>query len=263
MKLNLTHTLGQGLALAAAMAVIMPGRLAAAEPAPPTAEKPAPPKFEDKGWETSAFAGATITRGNSDTMLLTLSVDTKHKWEKSEAAFGISGGYGENNSVRNTEYFRGFGEYHKLITERFYTGLHLDGNYDGIANLDYRAQVSPLVGYYLIKNTNTTLNVEGGPALVIERYSHQPQESYWGARLGERFEQKISKTTKFWQSLDYVARLDQWSDKYVVTGELGIDTAITKKWSLRTVFQDLYDSRPAANHKHNDLRLIAGTAYKF
>ena len=178
-------------------------------------------------------------------------------------AFGIAAGYGEDNKIRNAEYIRGHGDFHEMITPRFYAGLHMDGTYDGIANLDYRVVTSPLVGYYLIKEEKTSLNVEAGPALTLERYSHQTQDAYWSARLGERFEQKIAKTTKVWQSLDYVARLDRWSEKYIVTGEIGIDTSITKKWSLRTVFQDIYDSLPAANRKHNDLRLIAGTAYKF
>jgi len=29
------------------------------------------------------------------------------------------------------------------------------------------------------------------------------------------------------------------------------------------VFQDLYDSQPVAGNKKNDMRLLAGTAYKF
>ncbi len=81
--------------------------------------------------------------------------------------------------------------------------------------------------------------------------------------MGEQFERKISPTTIVWQSLDYVARLDRWDKKYVLTGEVGIDTAITKKWSLRAVFQDIYDALPAVGRKHNDMRLLAGTAYKF
>ncbi len=235
---------------------------AADQPAAAPAPVPAPPPPKPK-WETTAAAGLTLTRGNSDTLLATLSLDTKGKWEKSEVALGISAGYGENNSVRNTEFVLGYGDYHHLITDRFYAGIHVDGNYDGIAALDYRVDIAPLAGYYLIKTTNTSLSIEGGPALVLERYSHQPAEGYWGVFLGERFEQKLSSSTKLWESANYVARVDRWSDKYVITAEVGIDTAITKKWSLRTVFQDIYDSLPARNHKHNDMRLIAGTAYKF
>ena len=52
-------------------------------------------------------------------------------------------------------------------------------------------------------------------------------------------------------------------ENYLANFEAGIDTAITKQWSLRVVFQDQYASEPAHGRKKNDLRLIAGTAYKF
>ena len=248
------------LALTAGWMSVGNGHAADAAPAPAPVATPAPPQHP---WETSAAAGLTLSRGNTKSLLLSLSLDTKKKWEGSEAAFGLSGGYGEQNKVRSTEFLTGFGDYHVLATKRFYGGLHLDGTYDGIASLDYRARFSPLVGYYLIKNETTSLNVEAGPSLVLERYAHRIQEGYWGARFGEKFEHKLSTSTKVWQSLDYVPRVDRWREKYVVSGEVGIDTAITKKWSLRTVLQDVYDSAPAANRVHNDVRLIAGTAYKF
>lgn len=215
------------------------------------------------GWETSAAAGLTLTRGNSDTLLVTLSLDTKRKWEKDEVLAGISGGYGEIGSTKNAEFLRGFGQYNRLFTDRFYGGLRLDANYDGIAALDYRFTVSPVAGYYLIKNERTTLAVEAGPSLVLEKYKGQNSDAYLGARFAERLEHKLTDTTKIWQSLEYIPRVDRWTEKYILTAEVGIDTAITKKWSLRVVGQDIYDSEPAPGREENDLRLIAGTAYKF
>src|SRR6185503_11816149 len=103
------------------------------------------------GWETSAAAGVTLTRGNSDTLLATLTLDTKRKWEKDEFLAGIAGGYGENNQIKNTEFLKGYAQYNHLFTERFYGGVRLDALYDSIANLDHRVTLSPLVGYYLIK----------------------------------------------------------------------------------------------------------------
>ena len=215
------------------------------------------------GWETSAAAGVTLTRGNSDTLLATLSLDTKRKWERDEAFGGISGGYGENDDTKNTEFVKGYAQYNHLFTERFYVGVRLDALYDGIANLDYRVTLSPLVGYYLIKETKTSLAVEAGPSVVLEKYKGQSSETYLAARFAERFEHKLSDTTRIWQSLEYLPRVDRWTEKYIITAEVGIETAITKKWSLRVVGQDIYDSEPAAGRKKNDLRLIAGTAYKF
>ena len=222
------------------------------------AAAPKPP-----GWETSAAAGLTLTKGNSDTLLATLSLDTKRKWARDEASAGIAGGYGENDGDENTEFVKAFGQYNRLFTERFYGGLRIDASYDGIANLDYRVTVSPLLGYYLIKEAKTSLAVEAGPSLVLEKYKGEDSDTYLGARFAERFEHQLPDTTKIWQSLEYVPRVDRWTEKYVITGEAGIDTAISKRWSLRVVFQDIYDSEPASGNKNNDLRLIAGTAYKF
>jgi len=214
-------------------------------------------------WHTTASVGLTLTRGNSETLLCALSLDTKGKWDHNEVALGVAGGYGEDQDVKNTEFINAFGQYNHLLNERFYAGLRTDFSYDGIAHLSHRVTVSPLAGYYLIRRTNTTLTVEAGPSVVFEKYEDRSENTYFGFRLAEHFEQKISATTKLWQSASYVPEVEKWSDKYIITTELGIDTAITKRWSLRVVFQDIYDSQPASNSDQNDMRLVAGAAYKF
>jgi putative salt-induced outer membrane protein YdiY len=248
----------RAMALAAAMTCVGGSAVLAQNVAPPEAPK---------GWETTAAAALTLTRGNSESFMATVSLDTKRKWERDEAMFGVAGGYGEStvNDVnsKNTEFVKGFGQYNHLFTDRFYGGVRLDGEYDGIAGVDYRFKLSPLVGYYLIKDDKMSLAVEAGPAVVWQNLKGEPSESYWAARLGERFEYKLTASTKVWQSVDYIPRVDRWSEDYLLNFEAGIDTAITKHWSLRVVFQDNYASEPAPGRKHNDLRLLAGTAYKF
>jgi putative salt-induced outer membrane protein YdiY len=255
-----THRLNPRFGLTFATALLIWTSLASAQGQTTSATNAPPPP---NPWETTAAAGLTLTRGNSDTLLLTVGLDTKRKWDRNEAAFGVAGGYGENNDVKNNEFVTAFGQYNRLFTERLYAGLRLDGNYDGIAKLDYRITISPLAGYYLIKETNTTLAIEAGPSGVFEKYQDKSEDTYLGVRFGERFDQKLSASTKIWESASYVPQVDKWAEKYVITAEAGIDTAITKKWSLRVVLQDIYDSEPAAGRKNNDVRLIAGTAYKF
>ena len=255
-----THNTKTSLLSAAGIALILFTTHAA------KAQDPAP---EKKKWETTAAAGLTLTSGTKDTLLATAGINTSRKWEKDEFALGVAGGYGEDDNnptqttTANTEFVSAYAQYNHLLTPRFYVGLRLDFLYDGIANLDYRFTVSPLAGYYLIKNTNTTLAVEVGPAAVFEKYGGESSDSYFGIRFAERFEHKISDSTKIWQSVSYVPQVDRWKENYVVTAEAGIDTAITEKWSLRVVLQDVYTSEPAPGTENNELRLIAGTAYKF
>lgn len=248
----------RAIVLSAALVCVSGGLFAA-----DSATAPEPPK----GWETTAAAAVTLTRGNSDTFLGTLSLDTKRKWETDEALFGISGGYGENkvNGVnsKSVEFIQGYGQYNHLFTDRFYGALRLDGQYDGIAGINYRFKVSPMVGYYLIKNDRMTLATEAGPSLIYEKLAGESAHSYWAARLAERFEYKLTATTKVWESLEYLPKVDDWSKNYLLNFEAGIDTAISKAWSLRVVFQDQYANEPAIGRKQNDMRLLAGTALKF
>ena len=157
----------RAIVLAAALVGVGCGIASAQDPAA-AAAPPSPPKTNH--WATTAAFALTLTRGNSETFLTTLSLDTKAKWEKDEVALGVSGGYGESTvngvDTKNTEFLQGYGQYNRLFTERFYGGLRLDGQYDGIAGIDYRFKVSPLAGYYLIKNDKMTLAVEGGPSLI-------------------------------------------------------------------------------------------------
>ena len=218
-------------------------------------------------WETTAGAALTLTRGNSETFLATVSLDTKRKWETDEAFMGVSGGYGEskvnNVNTKNTEFIQGYGQYNHLFTERLYGALRLDGQDDQIAGIEYRFKVSPMAGYYLIKNDKMTLAAEAGPSFIYEHLKGQDPHGYWAARLAERFEYKLTATTKVWESLEYLPKVDDWARNYLLNFEAGIETAISKQWSRRVVLQDQHASEPANGRKQNDLRLLAGTAYKF
>ena len=231
----------------------------------PAATIPPPP--ETRAWVTTAAVAATLTRGNSENFLATISLDTKRKWEHNDLAFGVSGGYGDsttdNTYSKNTEFLQGYGQYNHLFTDRFYGGLRLDGQYDGIAGIEYRVKITPLAGYHIIKNDKMDLSVEAGPSAVFEHLQGEDSTVYAAIRFAESFEYKLAPGTRVWETLGYIPRIDEWADNYLLNFEAGIDTAIAKGWSLRVVFQDMYASQPAPGKKDNDMRLLAGIAYKF
>jgi putative salt-induced outer membrane protein YdiY len=227
------------------------------------AQAPAATPAPVKTWETTAAAGLSLTRGNSHTILTTLGLDSKRKWEKDEALVGISGGYGKSEGIRNTDFVQAYGQWNHLLDDRWYYGARLDGNHDGISRLSYRFRLSPLFGYYIVKNDKTSLSVETGPSVVLEKFENLPSDTYIAVRFGEKFEHKLSDTAKIWQTAEYIPQVDRWVEKYLINGEVGISSAINKQWDMRVVAQVLHDSEPAPGRKYNDFRLIAGTGYKF
>jgi putative salt-induced outer membrane protein YdiY len=223
-----------------------------------TAAAPAEPKKPK--WETTASLGATVTRGNSDTVLLNANVISQKKWEKHEVSLGLDGYYGKNDSVKNVESGRAFGQYNRVF-DKLYAYLRAEVLHDAVADIEFRFMVSPGVGYYFIKNDNTRLCVEVGPGYVYEKLG-SGEDSYMTLRVAERFEQKLSKTAKLWQSLEWLPQVDRFSN-YLLIAELGVQANITETVSLTAKVQDTYDNEPAPGRKQNDLKLVAGVGVTF
>lgn len=215
-----------------------------------------PPK-----WESSAALGLTLTSGNSDTLLATASILTQKKWDSNELRFGVDAAYGEQEDIKNNELLRGFGQYNRLFSERCYGYVRAEAVHDAIADVEYRVTLSPGAGYYFIKNDRTQLSLELGPGVVFEKQGSEEQ-TYFTLRVAERFEHKLSKTARIWQSAEYLPQVDDW-DNFIVNAEIGIGAALTEKIELRAVLQDTYDNDPAPGRKENDLKLITSLGYKF
>ena len=224
-------------------------------------------------WETVANAGLTVQSGNSESIATTIGLDTKKKWESDEMALGALGGYGKssstgNNRSRTTDFFKAYGQYNRLVGERAYFGLRVDGEHDGIADLAYRVRISPLVGYYVVKNEKTSLSFDAGPSFIVEEREASPttprdHREAFALRFGEKFEHKLSDTTKVWQTAEYIPTIKDWSDYDVINAEIGLSTAITPKWDLQVKYQVTYDNGVKFGKETTDTRLIVATAYKF
>jgi len=228
---------------------------AAAAPAPAVAAKPAPK------WEGSAGIGATMTQGNSDTVMFTARVQGLRKWDQNELNLGLDVTYGESNNQKNNDSQRVYGQYNRLVSDRAFGYVLADLLHDDIADVSYRLNVGPGIGYYFIKKDRMILSAEGGPSFVFEEVGGQ-SKSYVSARVAEKFEYKLSDRARLWQKAEFLPQVDDLSN-YLFNFEIGIETDITKSVKLEFYIVDNYDNEPAAGRKKNDIKLVAGVKYKF
>ena len=218
-------------------------------------------------WESVAALGFTLTRGNSQTLLATATAGTRKKWGKNELSFGADGTYGEStvngqNTV-NANSAHGFAQYNRLFTERFYGYGRVDGMFDDVADIYYRATVSPGVGYYFINNTNCDLSLEVGPGYIWENVGGK-ENQYAIVRVGEKFHLKLSDRARFVETAEWLPEAD-YIKNYIVNFMAGIDTDITadKKATLGVFVYDTYDNIPAPGRVCNDIKLVVAMGYKF
>jgi Putative salt-induced outer membrane protein len=227
-------------------------------------------------WESSAAAGLTVTKGNSESILGTIDFATAKKWERHELSFGASLAYGqttidvpdENNPGQTREKddvtansVKGFGQYNHLFSERFYGYGRVEALHDDVAKVDYRLTLSPGAGYYFIKEPRVDLSAEVGPSYIIERLDGH-EDTYLALRVGEKFNYKLSDRARIWQTAEFLPQVDDF-ENYILNFELGIEASLTEKLSLRSYIQDTYDNVPAEGRKRNDLKWVTAIAYKF
>lgn len=219
-------------------------------------EPPPPP-----AWESTATLGFSLTSGNSDTLLFTGMIKTQKKGPHNEWGFGADGAYGETEDVVNNNYVHGFGQYNRLLSDRWFLYGRADALHDEIADVNYRFTLSPGLGYYFIKNKTTSLAAEVGPGVVIEERGGD-DSTYATLRVAARFEHKFSDHARMWAKAEYLPQLSDFGN-YLLNSEVGVGAALTKKLELTVVLQDNYASEPAPDRESNDLKLITGITYKF
>ncbi|HLX95860.1 MAG TPA: DUF481 domain-containing protein [Verrucomicrobiae bacterium] len=212
-------------------------------------------------WESRIALGLTATAGNSDSALVTGNFQTHKKAPWDEWTLGMEGAYGEVSSVKNNETLHGFIQYNHLFSERWYGYARADALHDGIADVTYRLTFSPGVGYYFIKDAETSLAGESGPAILYEKLDDE-YHLFPTLRLAERFEHKFDGHARLWQNVEFLPPFNSPRD-FLVNAEIGVETPLTKYFSLQTYVQDNYANHPASGRKANDVKLVSALAIKF
>jgi putative salt-induced outer membrane protein YdiY len=233
--------------------------LAKAESASKTNEIVKLPKHP---WESSITAGLTLTRGNSQTLLVTGGIQTHRKTPKDEIGLGADGGYGTSGSEKNVDTIHGVGQYNHLSSKKFYGYTRVEGLHDGVADLQYRITIGPGVGYYFLKETNTTFAGELGSSYVAQRLG-SADESYATLRAAERFEHKFDDFgARIWENVEVLPQVDKFNN-LIINAEVGIESSLTKSLSLKTFLVDNFNNEPASGRQKNDVKLVSGITYKF
>jgi putative salt-induced outer membrane protein YdiY len=220
-------------------------------------------------WKSSVAAGLTLTRGNSDTLLATVSAGTTKKWDQNELTLGADGAYGEtklpgaSTETENADSLRGIVQYNRLVSDRIYFYGRVEGLHDGVADIQYRLTLAPGAGYYFIKNKITDLCAEVGPGFVAEKLGDD-YSSFLTLRVGEKYHHQLSDRARIWQTAEFLPEVDRFSN-YTFNGEIGIEADITadKECTLRSYLDDSYNNEPAKGRLKNDAKLVTAVAYKF
>jgi putative salt-induced outer membrane protein len=245
-------------------------RAAAQTPAPPPPPPPPPPP-----WTGNAGLGFALNRGNTATTNLNVSFEATHD-PKTHSVWKFKGLYlrGTNNGTLALDRLQLEGRNERTLSTRVYAFGQLQFLEDPFKDIDYLIAPSAGIGYKLVTTPVTSLNVDAGLGVKIEKNTSLQRNGDMAVETSRRrtnavvtasdkLEHKLSKTAVITQSFGALWKAQDFGDA-LYTFAAGIAASLTTRTQLKVELLDTYASRPpTAAVKSNDVALLTALVYKF
>jgi hypothetical protein len=219
------------------------------------------------GTGTLGWAGAA---GNAQTATFTTGFNATRatNTDKTTVYFNSVKASATTNGVRadTAQAVRGGLGYSRDFTKRMFFNGFNDWEYDKFQSLDLRLVLGGGIGYSLIKNERSRLDLVGGLSWNHEKFDPAPlpkftrnsAEFYWG----DDYSVKLRARSTLTQSFRMFHNLSDTGNRRI-NFDIGANTQLWKWLSWNLTGSDRYLSNPAPGRKTNDIIYSTGFGINF
>jgi len=222
-------------------------------------------KVDAPGTYANADLSYVLTSGNSTANSLGFKGDVTHRWGKHSLGFAAGGtrassspdlryavGTPDDFEVQipeaetTAEYYYGRGRYDYKLSDRLFYTAGAGWERNRFSGIDNRWLVDTGLGYIFLNNDRTSFRGSAGVTYTNEDYTVDDGQdgSFFGARLGWDFSQKLFQNTTFTHTLIADENLED-TDDLRVDAQFGLHVAMSSKLGLKVNWRLLWDNQPA------------------
>jgi putative salt-induced outer membrane protein len=218
-------------------------------------------------WTGYADLGVSLARGNADTTTINsaLNASRETRTDKTLAYFNqiyATGQLLDGTSASTAQAIIGGLAYNRNLSPRLFVNLFNSYEYDKFQDLDLRFVIGGGLGYSVIKNERTQLDLLGGADYNHEKYSTPLTRNSAELSFGDILTHKISKATSITQALRIFPNMSDLG-QYRINFEFGTVTTLTRLLAWQLTFSDRYQSNPVEGRKNNDILFTTGIRVNF
>jgi putative salt-induced outer membrane protein len=226
----------------------------------------------DENWKGGINLGFALSRGNSETTNLSTGFTADRKTMNDEITAYFSSLYSTNDktgggTIANS--IIGGIKYDRNLTKKVFAFGSGDFTHDELQGLNIRAIYSGGLGYHLISNPNTTLDVLGGLNYTHESYSGvtipgtSSDRNLLGVTVGEAGMHKFGKSTTATEVFYFYPDLTN-TGEYRFSFDAASVTQISKWFGWQIALSDRYVTNPPViGTKSNDIIFTTGVNFSF
>jgi putative salt-induced outer membrane protein len=206
-------------------------------------------------WTDQAELSFVDTGGNTETTSLSAKNILKGPLSgKLALTWSLSALLAETDDVITAEQYITEARLDYSISERFYGFGLVNLKQDEPAGLDSRTSIGLGAGYKFLTGPVHELAGEAGLNQVAEEFTDGTDNDYTSGRMFAGYAWNLSESSKFTQTVEYLADLDD-SGNYQTNTETAYISTVSEVLSLKTSFDTQYDNDPPAGFKKTDTKL--------
>lgn len=219
-------------------------------------------------WTGSITAGATLSRGNTESDNYSLSAAAVRRTEDDRFTLGAGYYLGRQEDPTTGDKFTSVdnwfaqGKYDYFVSEKLYYYGVLRVERDRIAGLDLRVMPGVGVGYQWVESPDFNFSTEAGLSYVYEDYDTGGSDEHVAARLAYHVDKRFNDKVTGFHNLEYLPSLERLDD-YNIIADAGLRAALTTNMFGEAKVEWRYDATPAPGAVNNDLRFILGLGWLF
>lgn len=217
-------------------------------------------------WTGFVDLGLAAARGNARTSNVNVGAAANRTTSRDKIEVNFTSLYASSNvsgvSQVTANAIRGGVRYNLNITPTVLGFGSTDLEFDEFQGLDLRFSPAGGVGWRLIDNERTTLNLLGGASLNREFFISGVNRTSGEALLGQEFTHKLSKVATITQKFIMNPNLTNRGD-YRMSFDMSAVTALTKWLGWQFSVSDRFLSNPLPERRKNDVLFTSGIRLTF
>ena len=213
-------------------------------------------------WSQSLSLGVNLARGNTENTQFNTRYDAKKTREKDSLELKAAANFGEDDIKKNTDNYLAEVQYNRTISNQLFWLLKSSYEVDNIANLDYRFQLTPGLGYKVLAEKGNELNVEVGLGYQGEQFKDQESDSSAAYRFAQNWNYTLSSSSSLWQEAEINGDIDE-ADDFIIKAVIGIQSKVAGDLSLKSYVENRFTNEPALGLKKNDISFNTVLVYSF
>lgn len=218
------------------------------------------------GWDGSVNVGFSLTSGNADTSTFTAGIRAEKSGKSDKWTTYLNSLISRNRvadvNVTTSNAIWGGLRYDRNLTKKIFAFASYDFERDKPQRLNFRSVLGAGLGYHVIKNEKTELDVFSGAAWNRTWFVGADNTSSAEVQIGNTLKHKFTERIKLQQGFTLYPNISNTGDyRFVFDSTLSAD--VTKRIGVFVTIGDRFNSAPLIGVERNDFLFATGLKWAF